>query len=93
LIAKQRLRPPFAGLAVVADQARPRHLHRLGAERADDLTFPAPVAVALRTLGGALVSPATERSPQFLLEDRFYETANPLANPVLKRVECAITGQ
>ena len=49
-----RLRPPFAGLAVAADQARPRHLHRLRAERAVDLPFLAPVALADRALGGAL---------------------------------------
>jgi len=43
----------IAGLAVAADLARPRHLHRLGAERADDLPLLAPVALADRTLGGA----------------------------------------
>ena len=97
LIAAQRLRPPFRRPASLVDQPRPRHLHRLGAERADDLPLAVAVAMALampgRALGRALVSAAAQHRPQLLLEDRLDETAHPLPDPVFQRVERATAGQ
>ena len=93
LIAAQRLRPPFRGPAGLVDQPRPRHLHRLGAERADDLPLAVAVAMAGRALGRAFVSAAAQRRLQLLLEDRLDETAHPLPDPVFQRVKRAIAGQ
>src|SRR5699024_6633428 len=70
LIATQSLRAPFARLAPVIDQARPRNLHRLGSERADDLPLPVAVSMTSRAPGRSFVSAAAERRLQLLLDDR-----------------------
>lgn len=46
-----------------------------------------------RRRAGALVSAATQRRPQFLLDDLLDELANPLPHPVFQRVEHGIAGQ
>src|SRR6056297_165717 len=48
LVTRQRLRPPFADLARIVLDPGARHPHRLGAEGPGELSFPVPVAIALR---------------------------------------------
>jgi hypothetical protein len=93
LVAAQRLRPPFRRPAGLVDETRPRHPHRLGAERADDLPRTMAVAMTGRACIGAFVAAAAQRHPQLLLQDRLDETAHPLPDPVLQRVEGGIAGQ
>ena len=60
LIATQRLRAPFAGLAYIIDHPRPRHAHRLGAERTHDLTLTVAIAMAFGDRGRAFVAATTK---------------------------------
>jgi hypothetical protein len=97
LVAAKRRRPPFRRPASIVDQPRPGHLHRLGAERADDLPLAVTVAVAVamagRALGRAFVSATAQHRLQLLLEDRLNKTAHPLPDPVFQRVKRATAGQ
>ena len=100
LVGAQRTAPPFARLAVLAGQPRPRHGDPRLAERARQRPLAMPVAHAddrQPRLRRVRLAPAVARTRQclakFLLQHRFNEPAHPSADPVLDRVEPIIEKQ
>ena len=86
LIAAQRLRPPFGGLAVLALDAGARHADGLGAEGADRLALATAVAIALPRAAAAAIADAAENAGELLLEQRLDGRAHRRAQPLLNRV-------
>ena len=100
LVGAQRTAPPFARLAVLADQPRARHGDPRLAKRARQRPLAMPVAHAdnrRRRLVLPRPAPAVARTRQrlgkFLLQHRLDEAAHPSADPVLDRVEPIIEKQ
>ena len=86
LVAGQRLRAPFAELAGLVLDARPRHAHRRRAERAREPTLAPTVTVALAGTAAASVAAAPEEGVELLLEQRLDGGADVPPQPILDRV-------
>lgn len=93
LVAGQRLRPPFLDLARLVLDPGARHPHRLGAEGPGELSFPVPVAIALRRAIPTMVAKAAEEAGELLFEHGFYGRADVAAKSLLDRVEPGLFGQ
>ena len=93
LVARQRLRPPLGGPAVLALDPGTRHLHCLHPERADELALTVPVAIPFLRLAAATVAAAAEEGGQLLLEHRLDHDPDVLSQTILDRIVSGLSGQ